>query len=41
VTNKSYITGTNSLDHNLGIAALQWGEPRMFGVSVRYHFGGS
>lgn len=36
---KDYLTGTTSIEHSLGFAAAQYGEPRMFGFSVRYDFG--
>jgi iron complex outermembrane receptor protein len=37
--NTDYLTGTTSIEHNLGFAAKQYGEPRMYGFSVRYEFG--
>jgi iron complex outermembrane receptor protein len=37
--NKVYITGSNPFERNLGISSLQYGEPRMWGFSLRYNLG--
>jgi outer membrane receptor protein involved in Fe transport len=37
--NRAYLVGTTSIEHSLGFAAEEFGEPRMFGFAVRYQFG--
>jgi len=39
-TNKLYRVGSNDLSYNLGFASYMYGEPRMFGMRLRYHFHG-
>ena len=39
LTNEKYFTGGYSLATDLGVDAVLAGEPRMYGVSVKYHFG--
>jgi iron complex outermembrane receptor protein len=40
VTNKVYAIGGFILMNSLGYAAAMYGEPRMYGARLRYHFGG-
>jgi iron complex outermembrane recepter protein len=37
--NRDYVVGTTSIEHSLGFAAEEYGEPRMWGFAVRYQFG--
>jgi iron complex outermembrane receptor protein len=39
-TDKVYRAGTANITNSLGIAANLYGPPRMFGVSLKYRFGG-
>jgi iron complex outermembrane receptor protein len=39
-TNKNYITGTNNqLTSQFGVATYLYGQPRFFGIELRYDFG--
>ncbi|HWA31730.1 MAG TPA: TonB-dependent receptor [Rhizomicrobium sp.] len=39
VTNQTYKIGANALEHLTGTTASIYGEPRMYGVELRYRFG--
>ncbi|MBV9508879.1 MAG: TonB-dependent receptor, partial [Caulobacteraceae bacterium] len=40
VANKLYRVGSDDLSYNVGFVSYVYGEPRMFGLSAKYHFGG-
>lgn len=40
LTDKLYRTGVNNLSSNVGFASYFYGEPRMWGASLKYRFGG-
>ena len=40
VTNSRHLTIVNDLTTVVGVASAQYSEPAMYGVELRYHFGG-
>jgi iron complex outermembrane receptor protein len=40
VLNENYIVGVLSLQEQLGLTTRTYGEPRMYGVTLKYNFGG-
>jgi len=40
IANKAYLISNSGVFQTIGTQAVIYGEPRMFGVRLKYHFGG-